>query len=406
MFDEGYDAAADAFLFGKVILTALSTGSIRFITTVDEVGCFNNAKTIIPAIGSVSICVQQKLLLGDVNLDGAINLLDVTPFVKILSNARYQAEADINQDGAVGLINVPFAVRGIAVELNTAVSAFLLLKSGIAMKTKTAMMSLLSVLVLANCSVAQFDYDYFWSNRSLGEGAVNEPQKIEVQVGQVVPLYLYWTTNGPADSDISAGCGVDVSTSEPGVIRFESAESYNIDILVQDIVVGTRWEDIDGGSGGGYGGGGFAGPAFDVQPDFIDGLIALTVGNNGILEFNNGSNVFLDEGYDVDADAFIFGQLVFTAVAPGNIELITVLDEIGCVDGATALEPVIASFGISVTQGVLLGDVNRDGDINLLDVTPFVQILSNLGYQQEADINQDGVVDLVDVPLFEDLLLN
>ena len=193
----------------------------------------------------------------------------------------------------------------------------------------------------------------------------------------------------------------------PGVIRFESAESYNIDILVQDFVVGTRWEDKNGGSGGGYGGGGFAGPAFDVQPDFIDGLIALTVGNNGILEFNNGSSAFLDEGYDAQADAFIFGQLVFTALAPGNIELQTTLDEIGCVDGSSALDPVIAAFSITVTQGVLLGDVNRDGDINLLDVTPFVQILSDLGYHQaEADINQDGVVDLLDVPLFEDLLLN
>ena len=53
---------------------------------------------------------------------------------------------------------------------------------------------------------------------------------------------------------------------------------------------------------------------------------------------------------------------------------------------------------------VVLGDVNGDGMVNLLDVQPFVDLLTGGGFQPEADINQDGVVSLLDVDPFVDLL--
>ena len=46
----------------------------------------------------------------------------------------------------------------------------------------------------------------------------------------------------------------------------------------------------------------------------------------------------------------------------------------------------------------------RDGDVNLLDVQPFIVLLQNGGFQDEADINQDGVVDLLDVQPFVELI--
>ena len=52
----------------------------------------------------------------------------------------------------------------------------------------------------------------------------------------------------------------------------------------------------------------------------------------------------------------------------------------------------------------LIGDVNCDGVIDLLDVAPFVDILTTGGFSVKADINQDGVVDLLDVSPFVDLL--
>ena len=61
-------------------------------------------------------------------------------------------------------------------------------------------------------------------------------------------------------------------------------------------------------------------------------------------------------------------------------------------------------FDFDVDFEFLLGDVNQDGTINLLDVEPFVDLLSTGEFQVEADINGDGFVNLLDVGLFVDLL--
>ncbi len=51
-------------------------------------------------------------------------------------------------------------------------------------------------------------------------------------------------------------------------------------------------------------------------------------------------------------------------------------------------------------EGPLLGDVNGDGDVNGLDVDPFVDVLLNGSFQEEADMNEDGEVNGLDVDLF------
>ena len=51
-----------------------------------------------------------------------------------------------------------------------------------------------------------------------------------------------------------------------------------------------------------------------------------------------------------------------------------------------------------------IGDVNEDGNVNLLDVVPFVDLLSNGNFVCQADINMDGRVDLLDVVPFVQLL--
>lgn len=59
---------------------------------------------------------------------------------------------------------------------------------------------------------------------------------------------------------------------------------------------------------------------------------------------------------------------------------------------------------LEFTLGTFLGDINQDGNIDLLDVAPFVELLTNGKFQEEADINQDGVLDLLDVAPFVELL--
>jgi len=47
-----------------------------------------------------------------------------------------------------------------------------------------------------------------------------------------------------------------------------------------------------------------------------------------------------------------------------------------------------------------LGDVDRDGAVSFLDVSPFIALLSTGGSQIEADIDLNGSVDFLDIAPF------
>ena len=53
---------------------------------------------------------------------------------------------------------------------------------------------------------------------------------------------------------------------------------------------------------------------------------------------------------------------------------------------------------------VVIGDINRDGIINLLDVLPFVEAISAGSFDDAADLNRDNIVNLLDIAPFVDLL--
>ena len=61
-------------------------------------------------------------------------------------------------------------------------------------------------------------------------------------------------------------------------------------------------------------------------------------------------------------------------------------------------------FRISIPSQLLLGDVNRDGAVNFLDISPFITVLSVGGFQEEADIDQNTTVDFLDIGPFVSLL--
>ena len=65
----------------------------------------------------------------------------------------------------------------------------------------------------------------------------------------------------------------------------------------------------------------------------------------------------------------------------------------------------VAVDGFSL-RPFLPGDINFDGSVDLLDVEPFVAIVSSGDFLAEADTNSNGIVDLLDVDAFVDLLIN
>ena len=52
-----------------------------------------------------------------------------------------------------------------------------------------------------------------------------------------------------------------------------------------------------------------------------------------------------------------------------------------------------------------LGDVNCDGSVDLLDVSPFVNLIARKDFDTKADVNQDGVVNLLNVAPFVELII-
>ena len=73
-------------------------------------------------------------------------------------------------------------------------------------------------------------------------------------------------------------------------------------------------------------------------------------------------------------------------------------------NGNFAADETALQASITAETSVLLGDVNCDGDINFLDIAPFIMLLANGDYNEKADIRQDGEVNFLDIGPFITIL--
>lgn len=55
---------------------------------------------------TVTVSGSTGVLLGDVDLSGAVEFLDIAPFISVLANGPFQAEADCNEDGQVTFLDI------------------------------------------------------------------------------------------------------------------------------------------------------------------------------------------------------------------------------------------------------------------------------------------------------------
>ena len=145
------------------------------------------------------------------------------------------------------------------------------------------------------------------------------------------------------------------------------------------------------------------GDGIHVNRDGMGARLKLTVGSTKnseqreIFRTVRGGNAFSAQN-DIRSNNF----------GLGDSDVIYSLD-ITWPDGT--IQTVVNGLEINTKQAfvygesnILLGDVNLDGQVNLLDVGPFVAIIASGTYQIEADTNQDGVVDLLDIDPFIDIL--
>ena len=52
------------------------------------------------------------------------------------------------------------------------------------------------------------------------------------------------------------------------------------------------------------------------------------------------------------------------------------------------------------------GDVNDDGELNILDLVQIANLILDNGYDAVADINSDGLLNILDIVYFVDVILN
>ena len=158
--------------------------------------------------------------------------------------------------------------------------------------------------------------------------------------------------------------------------------------------------------------------------DWLD-VNDMAVGNllGALTELGSAPGINLPDGspnlpLDAGGEAYFFAIDAATAqrwVDEGLAGLALTATDNGDTSGRFNLTPVVLGPGdtsstvtniqFEISAGVLVGDVNCDGAINLLDVGPFVDTIVNGEFDPKADINGDTSVDLLDVAPFVDLIL-
>ena len=59
-------------------------------------------------LDSISVVlISEPAILGDVNLDGAVNFSDIPAFIAVLQSGEFQGEADVDQNGTVNFSDIP-----------------------------------------------------------------------------------------------------------------------------------------------------------------------------------------------------------------------------------------------------------------------------------------------------------
>ena len=85
----------------------------------------------------------------------------------------------------------------------------------------------LAICWSTNFASAQQPFDFFWSTDLPGSGlVVNQHLDVGLVLGETQMLHLYYTTDGPSQSELRFGGGLEIFTSQTGTIRFDACLLY------------------------------------------------------------------------------------------------------------------------------------------------------------------------------------
>ena len=155
------------------------------------------------------------------------------------------------------------------------------------------------------------------------------------------------------------------------------------------------------------------------QVDFAGGEITVQRDNAGGGVFFNdvnglGSIVVFDLGNAFSSDALLMDPTTEFTGSPESLYIlfeptgsISSFSDVAFGDDEVPASPVLAfAIFIAEVEPPLLGDLNQNGEVNFLDIAPFIQRLATGTFQVEADINQNGEVNFADISPFIEILVS
>ena len=258
------------------------------------------------------------------------------------------------------------------------------------MNSKVIYLSL--IVCFAFCSGLHAQNDFFVSTQGLGEGPVNSSASSVLNVGESGSFHLYFD-NRVQHPNVDTCVWFTLNTSQNGVVRITNFETFDYDIQIAGININRRWADS------------FGPGIIESNGQFARSQAFTVVGGQGMVDANTGSP-FLDLGYDIDAEVFHVARIDYEAIGVGAVDFVLETDPTVFIgNNGMALQGI--TYGeatVEVAGDILIGDVNLDGMVTLLDVAPFIDRIQTGEFQLEADCNEDGVITLLDVDPFIDAI--
>ena len=197
---------------------------------------------------------------------------------------------------------------------------------------------------------------------------------------------------------LSSAAGDDVVTNVSGQdalgIRNPSIDNDDFDLIGD----GTESSDLNPGETVTF--------TFDHAVQFTEIELESVLPADSFDVLVDGVPVLETTGDDATLD---LGGLAGLTIAAGS-EITFAVDGIFAPDltdlPSTSIR--IETFTVDVVAAPtppLLGDVNLDGDVNFMDIPPFIALLISGDFQAEGDINLDDEVSFLDIPPFISILI-
>tara|TARA_Y100001968_G_scaffold321913_1_gene357121 strand:- start:825 stop:1298 length:474 start_codon:yes stop_codon:yes gene_type:complete len=145
--------------------------------------------------------------------------------------------------------------------------------------------------------------------------------------------------------------------------------------------------------------------------DGFENIVIIAVGQTNISNFNTNFCLNSDLPLVMDQYPTLPIREQFSGLHKEVVIIDNLYNEIGRIALNSGLNNSSKNYIRNIIsehypEDILLGDLNQDGIINVLDVIQVVNLILSIGFNDLADVNLDGNVDVLDIVSIVNIILN